>query len=69
MIVTEIMPDGRIRTYSNINMKIKRDGVLYDDAVDPENSGRTYSETDEVIEGADISAEEMVSIILGGEIN
>lgn len=36
----------RIRAWSDLGMKIERDGQLYDDAVDPVGSGRTYTETD-----------------------
>ena len=40
------------RTYSGSNMKIKQNetGVVYSEAIDVENSGYTYSETDEPIE-------------------
>ena len=38
------------RTYSDANMRIERDGVIYDEAIDPENSGRTYTETNIPIE-------------------
>ena len=38
------------RTYSDCGFYIERDGVKYSDAVDPKNSGRTYTETDEKIE-------------------
>jgi hypothetical protein len=34
------------RTYSDLNRYIERDGVLYTEAVDPEDSGREYTETD-----------------------
>lgn len=33
------------RTYSDEGYKIERDGALYDEAIDPENSGRVYRET------------------------
>lgn len=54
MIITEpyITDDGRelVRTYSDANKYIRRiDGVVYDAAIDPPNSGRTYTETDEDI--------------------
>lgn len=69
MIVTEnLTMDGRqfVKTYSDAGMKIQRqDGVVFDDAIDPVETGRTYTETDEPIEGE--SAEEIVSILLGGE--
>lgn len=38
------------RTYSDIGMKIERDGVRYDEAIDPADLGRAYTETDEPIE-------------------
>ena len=38
------------RTYSDCGFYIERDGVKYSDAVDPKDSGRTYTETDEKIE-------------------
>lgn len=34
------------RTYSDLNHYIERDGVLYTEAIDPEDSGRIYNETD-----------------------
>lgn len=37
-------------TYSDIGMKIEREGVRYDEAIDPMNSGREYTETDEPVE-------------------
>ena len=55
MIVTEhyqTRDDGVVlnRTYSDIGMKIERDGVWYDEAIDPADLNRTYTETDEPIE-------------------
>lgn len=55
-IVTEYYrtrSDGVVlrRTYSDSGKMIERDGVLYSEAVDPEGSGRVYSETDVDIEG------------------
>ena len=38
------------RTYSDAGFYIEGDGVKYSEAVDPKNSGRTYTETDEKIE-------------------
>ena len=54
-IITEhykIRSDGvvLIRTYSDADMMIERDGVLYSEAIDPEGMGRTYTETDVPIE-------------------
>ena len=55
MIKTKnIYVNGRtlVRTYSDSNRMIKRDGteIVYTEAVDPIGSGRTYTETDIVIE-------------------
>lgn len=55
MIKTEnIYVNGRtlVRTYSDSNRMIRQDGTgnIYSEAVDPLNSGRTYTETDIVIE-------------------
>lgn len=41
------------RTYSDRNMKIERDGELYNEAYDPAELGRVYTETDNPIEGGD----------------
>ena len=59
MIVTEYYmtrEDGVVlnRTYSDLGMMIERDGVRYSEAVDPAELGRTYTETDEPIERAEI---------------
>lgn len=58
MIKSEtITINGRalVRTYSGANRMIKRDGteIVYTEAVDPIGSGRTYTETDIVIEQTD----------------
>lgn len=54
MIVTEFYrtrDDGTnlVRTYSDNGCLIERDGVLYEEAIDPENSGRVYIESTELI--------------------
>ena len=54
MIQTEnIIINGRqlTRTYSDGGYYIQRDGVQYAEAIDPADSGRTYTETDVPIEG------------------
>lgn len=53
MIQTEnITINGRplTRTYSDGGYYIQRDGVRYAEAIDPLDSGRTYTETDALIE-------------------
>ena len=56
MIITKFYKtreDGVVlnRTYSDAGMMIERDGVRYSEAIDPAELGRTYTETDEPIEG------------------
>lgn len=53
MIKTEslvINSTSFIRTYSDLDRKVERDGVLYDEAIDPVDSGRTYTESTEMID-------------------
>ena len=53
MIVRTIKVIGGIEydyTYSDAGMMIQRDGARYCEAIDPLNSGRLYTETDEPIE-------------------
>lgn len=50
MIKTEVLSNGLIRTYSDSGMKVERDGVLYDEAIDPQNEGRVYTESAEPVE-------------------
>ena len=54
MVITEyykIRADGVVlnRTYSDKGMMIERDGVRYDEAIDPAELNRQYTETDEPI--------------------
>ena len=52
MIVTENMTiNGKdfIKTYSDSGYMVEREGVRYSEAIDPTDSGRTYTETDERI--------------------
>lgn len=47
MIITEQLEiDGRqfTRTYSDSNRYVVRDGISYEEAVDPTEFGRTYTE-------------------------
>ena len=47
------------RTWSDEYVKIERDGALYEEAIDPVDSGRVYTETDIPIEtDEDTEAEE-----------
>ena len=63
MIVTEFYKtreDGvrLVRTYSDTGKLIERDGVVYEEAIDPEDSGRVYAESDVDME---ISAEDALA--------
>lgn len=52
MLKTEIVIfNGQeyIRTWSDQNMMVERDGALYEEAIDPAEMGRTYTETDQPI--------------------
>lgn len=66
MIKTEKYKEGLVRTYSDEGYKIKQNGtgIVYDEAIDPENSGRTYTETTEP--AGDMTAERLLNIITGG---
>ena len=47
-----------IRTWSDKGVMIERDGAMYEEAIDPVDSGRTYTETDTPISADDLEAEE-----------
>lgn len=70
MIKTETLTIGEkqyTRTYSDAGFMI-HGGVPegdYDEAVDPAELGRVYTETDIPIEGEESEAEEIVSILTG----
>lgn len=54
MIITELFmerEDGTrlVRTYSSDGKYIVRDGEVYEEAIDPEEFGRQYEESDELI--------------------
>jgi hypothetical protein len=38
------------KTFSDLDMMIEREGILYEVAIDPKDSGRVYTETDIPIE-------------------
>ena len=76
MVITEYYrtrEDGvvLVKTYSNKNFMISQDGTgkLYEEAIDPEVMGRTYTETDIPIDHDDEegTAEDVLNILLGGE--
>lgn len=69
MIVFERLTIGNrdfIRTYSDSDRMIERDGVRYTEAIDPAELGRTYTEAAEML--PEISAEVALNILLGGNV-
>ena len=68
---TVIRDDGvtLVRSYSDAGMKIRQGGtgILYDEAIDPENMGRTYTETDIPIESDEDGYAEAGRILMGVE--
>ena len=61
MIVTESYKNGfdgsvMVRTYSDAGKYIERDGVLYEEAVDPKGASRVYVETGIEIELSEAEA-------------
>ena len=70
MIQTETYDKNRrtlVRTYSDAGYRIRQDGTgaVYDEAVDPADSGRTYTEADEQRPDVELTAEEALNIITG----
>ena len=62
MIKTEnITISGKpfIRTYSDDGMMIERDGIEYDEAYDPIDTGRVYTETNHIIENVTEDIDEL----------
>ena len=71
MIVTEFYKqreDGvnLYRSYSDKGMLIEQEtGAKYSEAIDIENSGHTYTETDEPIPSEEITDTQALNILLG----
>lgn len=47
MLKIEFLPGNLVRTYSDQNFKIRQEGTgeIYDEAIDPVEMNRTYTET------------------------
>lgn len=74
MIITEkvtIRSRDFIRTYSDENRYVVRDGVSYSEAIDPPDSGRVYTEgevmPEEVTDMSEVEAKAKAYDILVGE--
>ena len=68
MIISEIITindEQYLHTYSSTGFTIERDGEEYGDAIDPVDSGRVYTETNNKIE----SPEEEIEILAPDEIS
>lgn len=68
MIKTEVYSLGGLsitRTWSDEGRYVVRDGISYDEANDPTELGRTYTEGDYF---EDPDPEEALSILLGGAL-
>lgn len=59
-----------VRTYSDEGKRIIQNetGIEYAEAIDVENAPYTYTESTEDAESAELTAEEALAIILGGEV-
>lgn len=74
MILTELIHNGTlIRHYSDQGMLLLQNetGAKYSDPIDVVPCQYTYTETNEPIEGGEtgeLSAEEALNIILGGDV-
>jgi hypothetical protein len=66
MIKTEAMTIGTaafIRTYSDAGRYVVREGVAYEEAIDPAEFGRTYTEGEPIEDNA--TADELLDILTG----
>lgn len=55
-----------VRTYSDANRYVVRDGIEYGEANDPAEFGRVYTEGDLMpIEDIEVEAQEILDIIMG----
>ena len=69
MILTEFYEtraDGvrLVRTYSDTGKLIERDGIVYEEAIDPEDSGRVYAESDVDMEvSAETALAELMEVL------
>ena len=59
-----------VRTYSDAGRLILQNetGLLYDEAVDVENSGYTYTESEQMSDDT-LTAEQALDILMGGDGN
>mgnify|MGYP001624341499 CR=1 FL=1 len=62
-----IIMDNRqyMHTYSDAGYYIRRDGILYAEAIDPLGSERTYTETDIPLEVPENETQAALDILMG----
>lgn len=68
MIITETITIDGVQyehVYSDANRQVCRDGQAWDDVMNPLNSGRVYTEGEEIPE-EEATAEEVLQVLLGG---
>lgn len=66
IVIENVTINGRsfVRTRSDIGMMVERDGVLYDEAIDPPEFGREYTESETPVGGSDeVTAEDYQSAL------
>jgi len=66
MIKTEAMTIGStafIRTYSDAGRYVVRDGISYEEAIDPAELGRQYTEGEPIEDN--VTADELLDILTG----
>lgn len=55
-----------VRTYSDAGCLIERDGIQYDEAIDPANLNRTYAEVPDTEQ--ELTDSEALALITGGTV-
>ena len=68
IITSTVEINGRTFTHtrSDAGRYVVRDGINYDEAYDPAELGRTYTEGDIITDGEPSEADEVLDILLGG---
>lgn len=71
MIIYENISDTLVRAYSDKGLLIKQDstGNVYDEAVDPIDFHKTYTEVYSTEDNVEIEDSEALTIITGGSFN
>ena len=65
MITTEkltINGKGFVRTFSDLGFMVEREGIRYEEAIDPAELGRTYVETDEPVQYVNLTETEQKAL-------